>query len=41
MTKALDLLGKKFGNITAIERLPNNESGQTQWLWKCDCGENI
>jgi len=29
MTKALDLLGKKFGNITAIERLPNSESGQT------------
>ena len=41
MTKALDLLGKKFGNITAIERLPNSESGQTQWLWKCDCGETF
>lgn len=38
MAKPLELVGKKFGNLTVLERAENNKNGNTQWLCKCDCG---
>lgn len=38
MGKTIDLIGKKFGRLTAIERLENNSRGGTVWKCKCDCG---
>lgn len=37
MAKAIDLVGKRFGRLTVIERAPNKGS-KTMWLCKCDCG---
>ena len=33
----INLIGKKFGRLTVIERVSNNKWGQTNWLCKCDC----
>ena len=33
-----DLTGKKFGRLTVIKRVENDKSGFSQWLCKCDCG---
>lgn len=33
-----DLTGIRFGRLTVIERAANNNSGDTRWLCKCDCG---
>lgn len=41
MGKALDLTGKRFGQLTAIRRVENNAWGKAQWLCQCDCGEKI
>lgn len=38
MAKALDLTGQRFGNLVVIERAENNKRGNTQWLCRCDCG---
>ena len=38
MTKAMDLVGKRFGKLSVVERLENNSKGNTMWLCKCDCG---
>lgn len=37
--KALELTGKRFGNITVIRRADNTKDGKTQWLCRCDCGK--
>ena len=37
MPKALDITNKKFGHLTAIERVPSR-SGKTYWRCRCDCG---
>lgn len=39
MSKQLDLIGKKFGHLTVIKKMPN-EKGNTMWICKCNC-ENI
>ena len=40
MPKPLDLIGKKFGRLTVIERLKEKKYGkQVTWLCKCDCGK--
>lgn len=44
--QAADLTGRRFGNLTVINRLPNkcritsggNKTINTMWLCKCDCG---
>jgi hypothetical protein len=42
MSRALiPLLGKRFGLLTVVERLGNNELGQPRWLCVCDCGNKI
>ena len=38
--KFIDLTGKKFGFLTAIERTQLEKSG-TYWLCKCDCGKMV
>jgi len=37
--KPHDLVGKRFGRLTILSRLENNNKGQTQWYAKCDCGK--
>lgn len=39
MANPLDLVGQKFGKLSVIERAENNRFGQTQWLCKCECGQ--
>lgn len=38
MAKTKDLTGMKFGRLTVVERSSNDKHGKTQWLCKCDCG---
>ena len=38
MSKPLDLIGKRFGALTVIERRPSDAKGQSMWLVRCDCG---
>lgn len=33
-----EMIGKKFGRLKVIERVENNQSGRTQYLCECDCG---
>lgn len=37
MPKALDLTGKRFGKLVALERAPSRNRN-TYWLCQCDCG---
>lgn len=38
MSRALNLVGKRFGRLTVIKRLNKNKWGEYPWLCKCDCG---
>lgn len=40
MSKPLDLVGQRFGILTAIERAPS-VNGRTMWRCKCDCGTEV
>jgi hypothetical protein len=33
-----DLTGKKFGRLTVLKRAKNDDSGNTRWKCRCDCG---
>lgn len=33
-----DLTDMRFGKLTVIKRMPNNENNQIVWLCRCDCG---
>lgn len=35
----IDLTGKKFGRLTAIEPIGKTKSGQIKWRCLCDCGK--
>lgn len=37
----LDLEGKKFGRLTAIERVGKNDHGQYNWRFECECGNKV
>ena len=39
MSKPLDLVGKRFGKLTVLERRPSDAKGQSMWLVRCDCGK--
>lgn len=39
MVRFKDATGKKFGKLTAIERVGNNKDGCSLWRCKCDCGK--
>ena len=41
MNSKYDLTGKKFERLTVIKRVENSKSGQTRWLCKCDCGNEV
>ena len=38
MSRLKDLTGMKFGRLTVVERSSNDKQGKTQWLCKCECG---
>ncbi len=38
---AEDLIGKTFGHLTVVEKLPSDEWRQRRWRCKCDCGGEI
>ena len=38
MGRALDLIGKKFGYLTVIEKTQKRKNGCIVWKCKCDCG---
>ena len=33
-----NLIGKKFGHLTVIQRGPNAKNRDAQWYCQCDCG---
>lgn len=37
-TKLIELSGLRFGKLTVIKRTDNDQSKNTRWLCKCDCG---
>lgn len=39
MGRVLDLAGKRFGHLTAIERISGTKTQKSKWLCRCDCGE--
>jgi hypothetical protein len=36
----VDLSGKRFGKLTAIERVGQAKRGKAIWLFRCECGED-
>ena len=40
MTKALELIGKRFGRLLVLSRDANSKQGFSRWLCKCDCGNS-
>lgn len=40
MGKVIDLTGLRFGQLTVIKRVENNQYNKSQWLCKCDCGRD-
>lgn len=38
MPKALDLTGKRFGSLVALNK-EQSQNGHTYWKFKCDCGK--
>lgn len=41
MTKVIDITGQKFGQLTVIERGPNDKHGHAQFWCQCDCGSPL
>lgn len=39
--KLIDLTGQKFGRLTVIKRVENNNNNKVCFLCKCDCGNTI
>lgn len=39
MSRPLDLAGKKYNHLTAIERIGSTKQGQALWKCSCDCGK--
>lgn len=39
MSKAIDITNQKFGKLTVVERVQNNQAGRARWICTCDCGE--
>lgn len=40
MGRRINLVGKRFGNLTVIEKA-SNKGVKTRWLCKCDCGNTV
>ena len=42
MSKALELEGKRFGNLVVQRRVENDKRSRcSRWLCKCDCGKEV
>lgn len=43
MTRGIapDLTGKKYGNLTVVEKVKSDKEGNAQWLCKCSCGNEV
>jgi len=41
MGSFIDITGKKYGRLTAINRIPNTGDDRVRWLFRCDCGKQI
>ena len=40
--RSIDISGKRFGRLTAMQKVENNKSYQTTtWLCRCDCGGKV
>ena len=37
----LDLCGQRFGRLTAIKTVGSNKQGNSMWLCKCECGNEV
>ena len=40
LRKYVDLSGQKFGRLTVVEYAGKNKYNRTQWLCRCDCGND-
>ena len=38
IAKFKDLTGQRFGKLTVIKRVENNDRNKVRWLCQCDCG---
>lgn len=36
--RALELIGKRFGRLVVVERVPSARPGSAMWRCRCDCG---
>ena len=41
MSKKVNLSGKRFGSLTAIEPIGKDVHGKTLWSCICDCGGKV
>ena len=41
MRTTKDISNNRYGRLTAIERVANDKYGHSQWLCRCDCGNQI
>lgn len=41
MSKYINITGKVFGRLTAVERVKNDRHGRTMWLCLCSCGSEV
>jgi len=41
MASGINLTGEKFSRLTALARIGSGEQVKTQWLCRCDCGNEI
>jgi hypothetical protein len=39
--KFIDITGKRFGKLVAVEKVGHNNQGNILWLFQCDCGNTI
>ena len=40
-TRAIDLVGQRFGRLTVIKRHGTKKNGNAAWLCQCDCGNKV
>lgn len=41
MSELIDMIGKKIGRLTVVERAENTKQGTTQWKCICECGNEV
>lgn len=39
--RGIDLTGKRYGKLVALERNDKDKQGRWRWLCKCDCGKSV